>query len=198
MNSGTLLICLENLHTLVEFEDTLCFNLADIYRGKLLSQHSLQLLAITFCRQTKSRLLDKHTYTLENPVSVLEEALSIVHDCTNMGDRPLRRTVWQDHKSILAHLAPAQDNQGIATGKLLPKRLKAKPNYLLWIIYDETDIWQTRGTVVICCPADLSSVTFSNGTLRHQVIWPRKDLQTMTNCRKSHTSSQVTNCAVEE
>ena len=44
---GTLLICLEILRTLVEFEDTLCFLLADIYRGKFLSQHWLQLLAIT-------------------------------------------------------------------------------------------------------------------------------------------------------
>ena len=76
---GTLLICLENLRTLVEFEDTLCFHLADIYRWKFLSQHWLQLLAIIFCRQAKIRLLDKHTYTFENPVTVLE-ALSVVHD----------------------------------------------------------------------------------------------------------------------
>ena len=120
VNPGTLLICLENLRTLVEFEDTLCFHLADIYRGKFLSQHWLQLLAITFCRQSKIRLLDKHTYTFENPVTVLE-ALSVVHDwsCTNLGDRPLRRTVWQDRKAILDHLKPSQDNQSTVTGKLL-------------------------------------------------------------------------------
>ena len=53
VNPGTLIICLENLRTLVEFEDTLCFHLADIYRGKCLRQHWLELLAITFCRQAK-------------------------------------------------------------------------------------------------------------------------------------------------
>ena len=158
VNPGTLLICLENLRTLVEFEDTLCFHLADIYRGKFLSQHWLQLLAITFCRQAKIRLLDKHTYTFENPVTVLE-ALSVVHDwsCTNLGDKPLRRTVWQDRKAILDHLKPSRDNQSTVTGKLLTTHPKVKPNYLPWISYDETDILQARGTVVICCPADLLS-----------------------------------------
>ena len=155
---GTLLICLENLRTLVEFEDTLCFHLADIYRGRFLSQHWLQLLAIIFCRQAKIRLLDKHTYTFENPVTVLE-ALSVVHDwsCTNLGDRPLRRTVWQDRKAILDHLTPSQGNQSTVTGKLLITHPKIKPNYLSWIHYEETDILQARGTVVICCPADLLS-----------------------------------------
>ena len=155
---GSLLICLENLRTLVEFEDTLCFHLADIYRGKFLSQHWLQLLAIIFCRQAKIRLLDKHTYAFENPVTVLE-ALSVVHDwsCTNLGDRPLRRTVWQDRKAILDHVTPIQDNQSTVTGKLLMTHPKIKPNYLSWIYYVESDILQTRGTVVICCPADLLS-----------------------------------------
>ena len=155
---GTLLICLENLRTLVEFDDTLCFHLADIYRGKFLSQHWLQLLAITFCRQARIRLLDKYTYTFENPVTVLE-ALSVVHDwsCTNLGDRPSRRRVWQDRKAILDHLTPRQDNQSTVTGKLLTTHPKFKPNYLSWISYEETDILQSRGTVAICCPADLLS-----------------------------------------
>ena len=155
---GTLLICLENLSTLVEFENTLCFHLADIYRGKILSQHWLQLLAITFCRQAKIRLLDKYTHTFENPVTVLE-ALSVVHDwsCTNVGDRPLRRTVWQDREAILDHLTPSPNNQSTVTGKLLTTRPRVKLNYLSWITYDETDILQARGTVVICCPADLLS-----------------------------------------
>ena len=155
---GTLLICLENLRTLVEFDDTLCFHLADIYRGKFLNQHWLQLLAITFCRQARIRLLDKYTYTFENPVTVLE-ALSVVHDwsCTNLGDRPLRRTVWQDRKAILDHLTPKQDNQSTVTGKLLTTHPKFKPNYLSWISYEETDILQSRGTVAICCPVDLLS-----------------------------------------
>ena len=155
---GTLLICLENLRTLVEFDDTLCFHLADIYRGKFFSQHWLQLLAITFCRQAKLRLLDKYTYTFQDPVTVLE-ALSVVHDwsCTNLGDRPLHRTVWQDRKAILNHLAPNQDNQSTVTGKLLTTHPKIKPYYLSWISYEETDILQARGAVAICCPADLLS-----------------------------------------
>ena len=32
VNTGTLLICLENLRTIVEFEDTICFHPADISR----------------------------------------------------------------------------------------------------------------------------------------------------------------------
>ena len=54
---GILLICLENLRTLVESEDTLCFHLADIYRGKFLSQHWLQLKAIS-----SSVTKPKHVY----------------------------------------------------------------------------------------------------------------------------------------
>ena len=98
VNPGTLLICLENLFGLVEFEDTHCLHLADIYRGRVPSQHWLQLLAIIFCRQVKIRLLDKHTYTFENPVTVLA-ALSVVHDWsyTNMGNRPLRVAGLQGH-----------------------------------------------------------------------------------------------------
>ena len=74
----TLLLCLEKLRTLVETSDTLCFYLADIYRGKFLSQHWLQLIAIIFCRQTKICILDRLTYTPDTPMSTLE-ALSIMH-----------------------------------------------------------------------------------------------------------------------
>ena len=90
----TLLMCLENLRTLVESNDTLCFHLADSYRGNFSSQHWLQLIAITFCRQAKIHILDQLTYTPESHITALD-ALSIVHDwsCINMGDRHLRRTV---------------------------------------------------------------------------------------------------------
>ena len=57
---GTLIICLENLRTLVEFYCTLCFHSADIFRGKFLSQHWLQPLTTIFVRQGKEHLLDKH------------------------------------------------------------------------------------------------------------------------------------------
>ena len=101
----TLLLCLENLRTLVESNDALCFHLADIYRGKILSQHWLQLIAIIFCRQTNICILDRLTYTPEMPISPLE-ALSVMHSwsCVHMGNRPLRRTIWDDRKAIFAHL----------------------------------------------------------------------------------------------
>ena len=102
VSPNPLLMCLENLRTLVEVEDTLCFHLADIYRGKFLSQHWLQLIAITFCQQARIHVLDQLTYKPETTITVLE-ALSIVHDywsSTSVGDRPLRRTVWQDCRAI--------------------------------------------------------------------------------------------------
>ena len=118
VNPGTLFLCLENLRTLVEFEDTLCFHLADIYRGKFLRQHWLQLLAITFCRQARVRSLDKHTFTFDDPVSV-PEALPIVHDwyCTNIGKDPHAEQCGKTaklHCTILHQLkttkAPPQEN----------------------------------------------------------------------------------------
>ena len=117
----TLLMCLESLRTVTEPENTLCFHMADIHRGKFLSQHWLQLIAVIFCRQAKIHFLDRQSYTPEKPVTV-NEALSIAHDwsSTNMGDRPLRRTVWEDRKAILRHLAPQpNDDQSNTTGKWL-------------------------------------------------------------------------------
>ena len=77
VSSITLLMCLESQRTVVEAEDTLCFHLADIYRGKFLSQH--WLIAIVFCRQAEIQVLDQQTYNLEKPITVLE-ALYVVHD----------------------------------------------------------------------------------------------------------------------
>ena len=74
----TLLICLENLCTLVEFNTTLCLYLADIYRGKFFGQNLLQVIAINFSRYAPIRILDQHTFTLEKLIMVLE-ALSIIH-----------------------------------------------------------------------------------------------------------------------
>ena len=155
----TLLMFLKILRIIEEPEDTLCFHLADIYREKFLSQHWLQLIRIVFCRQAKIHFLDQQSYTPEKPVTVLE-ALSKVHDwtSTNMGDRPLRRTVWQDRRAIFEHLAPQpKDNQSSATGKWLRTQPKTRPNYLPWITFDNTDILQAPGAVVLCCSADLVS-----------------------------------------
>ena len=149
-------MCIENLGTEVEAKDTLCFHLAGIYQGKFLSQHWLQLIAIIFCGQAEIYILDRQTYTPEKPITALE-ALSIVHDwsCTNMGDRPLRSTVWQECKAILDHLAPRPiDNRSDITCKWLITQPKSRPNYLPWIIYATTDILQAPGTVILCCPVD--------------------------------------------
>ena len=158
VNPRTLLICLENFCTLVEFDERHWFHLAGVYRPNFLFQQWLQLLAIPLCRQAKILLLDRNTYTFENPVTVLAE-LFVVHDtsCKKIGNKPLRRTVWQDRKAILDHLPPSQDNESNFTWKLLTTQPKVKPNYLPWITYDETDILQARVNVVVCCPADLMS-----------------------------------------
>ena len=152
----TLLICLENLRTLVEVDDTLCFHLAVIYRGKFLSQHWLQLIAITFCRQAKIPILDRLTYTPEAPITP-RKALSVIHDwsCINMGDRPLRHTVWEERRAIFEHLTPQPiDINDDAAGKWLITQPRTRPSYVPWITYSNTDILQAPGTVVLCCPAD--------------------------------------------
>ena len=128
----TLLRCLENLRTLVEANDTLCFHLADIYRGKFLSQHWLQLIAITLCRQARIHVLDRLTYVPEAPITALE-ALFIVHDwsCINMGNRPLRRTVWEERRAIFEHLTPQTvDTNDHPVGKWLIAQPKTRPNYV--------------------------------------------------------------------
>ena len=162
----TLLLCLENLRTLVESNDTLCFHLADIYRGKFLSQHWLQLIAIIFCRQTKICILDRLTYTPEMPISPLE-ALSVMHSwsCVHMGNRPLRRTIWDDRKAIFAHfMLNPLENHTEETGKWLISQPKIRPSHVSWITYSDTDILQASGTLVLCCPADLQS---ESATIRY-------------------------------
>ena len=119
VSSTTMLMCLERLCTVVEAEDTICFHLADTCRGKLLSQQWLQLIAIIFCRQAKIRVLDQQTKTPKKPITVFE-ALSVEHHwtCNNMGDRLLRRTVWQHRRAIFENLAPHSiDDYSKATGK---------------------------------------------------------------------------------
>ena len=138
---------------------TLCFLLADIYREKFFSQHWLQLVALMFCRHARIRILDQHTYTLDKPIAVLE-ALSIVHDwsCTNMGERLLRRTVWQDRKAIFEHPAStSSDNSSNTTVEWLFTHCKTRSNYLSRISYADTDILEALGTLLLCCPSDLVS-----------------------------------------
>ena len=162
----TLLLCLENLRTLVESNDSLCFHLADIYRGKFLSRHWLQLIAIIFCRQTRICILDRLTYTPEMPISPLE-VLSVMHSwsCVHMGNRPLRRTIWEDRKAIFAHLMlNPLENHAEETGKWLISQPKIRPSHVSWITYSDRDILQASGTLVLCCPADLQS---QSATIRY-------------------------------
>ena len=155
----TLIMCLDNLRTLVGAQDTLCFHLADIYRGKFSSQKWLQLIAIIFCRQAKIHILDRSTYTPESPITALA-ALSIDHDwsCIHMGNRPLRRTIWEDRRAVFEHLTPQPiDEQENAAGKWLITQPRTKPNYVPWITYSNADILQASGTIVLCCAADILS-----------------------------------------
>ena len=181
------MLCLENLRTLVESNDTLCFHLADIYRGKFLSQHWLQLIAIIFCRQTKICILDSLTYTPEMPISPLE-ALSVMHSwsCVHMGNRPLRRTIWDDRKAIFAHLMlNPLENHAEETGKWLISQPKIRPSHVSWITYSDTDILQASGTLVLCCPADLQSQS-SNYSIYYSRIWTRNHLPSKTFDWHSH------------
>ena len=75
-----------------------------------------------------------------------------------MGDRLLRRTVWQDRRAIFEYLTPhPTDDHSSATDKWLITQPKTRPNYLPWITYDNTIILQAPDTAVLCCPADLVS-----------------------------------------
>ena len=111
------------------------------------------------CRQARIHVLDRLTYVPEAPITALE-ALSIVHDwsCINMGDRPLRRTVWEERRAIFEHLTPQTiDTNYHPVGKWLISQPKTRPSYVPWITYSNTDILQAPGTIMLCCPADLIS-----------------------------------------
>ena len=144
---ATLLICLQNLRTLVEFDDTLFPFSRQIPRE---NSYSTMVTASSYhvLHQAKIRLLGKHDYTFENPATV-QEALSIVHDCstTNRGIRLLRRTVWQDRRAIFEHMTPPKvpDER---PGKWLTTQPKIRLNYPQWISYDNTDKLQAPGIVV--------------------------------------------------
>ena len=118
VNPETPLTCLENLRTLVEFEFTLCFHLANIYRGKFLIQHWSQLLAVTFYKQNFPYWIN--TLYVLRYVTVLE-ALSVVHDWsyTNMDNRQQRnaeqygktaKPYWNPSRQFKTINSPSLDN----------------------------------------------------------------------------------------
>ena len=152
----------------METSGTLCFHLGDIYRGKFLSQHWLQLIAIIFCRQTKICILDRFTYTPDTSMFTLE-ALSIMHSwsCTHMGNCTLHHTIWEDRRAIFGHLTSKPlDNHEEDTGKWLISQPEIRPNHVPWITYSYTDILQASGTLVLCCPVNLQS---QSATIRYIV-----------------------------
>ena len=55
VDPGSLLVYLKIIRTLVGTNNRLCFHLADPFQRNPFSQHWQQLIAITFCRQTKVR-----------------------------------------------------------------------------------------------------------------------------------------------
>ena len=191
-------MCLENLRTLVEAEDSLCFHLADIYRGKLSSKHWLQLIAITFCRQAEIHILYRLTYTLESPIAALE-ALSIVHywSCIQMGDRPLRRTIWEDRRASFRTLdsptdrRPRQcrgkmaDNAAEDQTKLRPLDKLLQHRHLTSPRHNST--MMPSGHIIIFC----------NSSLRHSRIWARKHISPETISRHCHTLNSLFLCTLE-
>ena len=128
---------------------------------------SRKVLESTLASTNSNRLLPTSRVTRPGPANLhpgkpitVLEAFSVVHNwsCTNMGDRPLRRTLWQDRKAIFDHLTPQPiDDHSNATGKWPITQPKTQPNYLPWITYTASDILQAPRTVVLCCPADLLS-----------------------------------------
>ena len=69
------------------------------------------------------------------PISPLE-ALSVMHSwsCVHMGNRPLRRTIWEDRKAIFAHLMlNPLENHAEETGKWLISQPKIRPSHVSWI-----------------------------------------------------------------
>ena len=106
---------------------------------------------------TNSKIhIDKYTYWLEKPITVLETH-SIVHNwsSTNMGDRPMRRSVGQDRRAIFEQLTTSSDEDSSnTTGKWLITHLKIRSNRLPWVSYANTDTLQASGRVLLCCLAD--------------------------------------------
>ena len=72
VSPGTLLVCIENLRTLLEFDTKLGFNLVEINRRKNPQSLLVGSKAIIFYRQAKIRILDKNVCSFETSVTVLE------------------------------------------------------------------------------------------------------------------------------
>ena len=86
-----------------------------------------------------------------------------------MGDCPLRRTIWEDRRAIFEHLTPQSiDEHDNVAEKWLIAQPKIKPNYIPWIPYSNTDTLQAPGTIVLCCPADLLSVSATPRYVIHE------------------------------
>ena len=101
----TLLMRLENLHTLVKTTETLCLLLTYYFRGRCICQDGLQRMAIVISRQSKINLNDSQTHRLSRPVSVLDASDS-VDNWSNMNadKRKHSRSIWPDESANMAFL----------------------------------------------------------------------------------------------
>ena len=158
VQSTTLLMCLENLRTVVETTNTLSFLLTDYFRGKFSCQDWLRLIAIVLCRQSRIFLKDTQTHQFATPVSV-RSAFDFVDNWSNMNGAGEKhpRSIWRDKATAMAFLATEPQSKEPIVGKELVYHQPSRPNYSDFITYSESELLQADGTIAIGCPADLVS-----------------------------------------
>ena len=62
VKSVDLVVCLENLRTLTDKEQVLCFQIFDFFRGKFHLHDWIELIALVFYDQVRVRVLDQYTH----------------------------------------------------------------------------------------------------------------------------------------
>ena len=154
----TLLLCLENLRTVVESEATLTFALTDHFRGKFTVKDWLHLIAMTFCRQARIVIEDTTQHRFSTPISV-REAFDSVDNWSNMNTAGKKhpKSIWRDKNAAMAFLTLEPEQQEPRVGKELIYQQKYRPMYSSFITYSDRDLLQAPGTIAIGCPADLIS-----------------------------------------
>ena len=153
-----LLSCLESLRTLTTTDLILCFHIIDWYRGKVKFAWWLELIITCFTTYPRIRLLDEWTHTFEVPLFP-KAALGTLDTWVKAGsdNRAMPRSVWQDLAAIQGR-APREclpsDN---GPGREIVYPEAPYPNSAEHVSYDETDLLQVEGDIVLACPADLKT-----------------------------------------
>ena len=153
-----LLSCLESLRTLTTTDLILCFHIVDWYRGKVKFAWSLELIITCFATYPRIRLLDEWSHTFEVPLFP-NAALGTLDTWVKAGsdNRAMPRTVWQDLAAIQGR-APRvclPSDNGPRREIVYPGALY--PNSAEHVSYDETDLLQAEGDIVLACPDDLKT-----------------------------------------